>query len=234
MQSLFQNPLLLVLLLMAVMLPIFNGRTLLQFLLSLLLPSPVPASLQAWEHYLRLAQQALLDGDAKRVNDYTERAAKEAAHYRTIEMEFSPAGWLEQLWRSPNQLVTLLLVGLVVVLLLGGCGGCARPMHAANDAPETTAVWQTPSYQPELPVPVELPPQADLAVEPSDAAPAEATAPAQSQVEADMQPVPRPQPPRVPVEATSRPAASVARPRVYYTRQVPVQVYRPVRRIYRR
>lgn len=144
--NLFSNPLMLILLAVAAVIPIFNGKTILQIILDLVIPKPPAASQQAWEHYTALARQALQAGDTEAAEDYSLRAATEAARFRDAEMEFQPGTIIQWLLKlvtggAGGGLMPLLLIGGVLFLVAsGGCPKQFAPPEATAQPTEAAAV----------------------------------------------------------------------------------------------
>jgi hypothetical protein len=152
MDGLFSNPMILILLVVGALLPIINGKTILQILLDLLIPKPPKASAQAWQHWTGLAEQALARGDTSAAEDYAARAAKEAAQYREQEMEFTPGGILQWMLKlitggAGGGLMPLLIIGVVVMMVMGGgCPQMAPKLEAEAEAVEATAMVGAGEY----------------------------------------------------------------------------------------
>jgi hypothetical protein len=125
------DPMMMILIAVAAVLPIFNGKTLLQIVLDLLIPKPPAASAQAWEHYSGLARTALAQGDTAAAEDFAAKAAKEAARYREQEMQFEPGTiiqWIMKLFTggAGGGMMPLLLIGGVLFLVMSG--GCPKSL----------------------------------------------------------------------------------------------------------
>jgi len=146
MAGLFSNPLMLIALVLAAVLPIFNGKTVLQIVLDLIIPRPPQASMQAWQHWTNLAEQALARGDTDKAEDYASRAAREAAEYQAEEMKFAPAGILQWIMKlitggAVGGMLPLIIIGAVIFLVMGGC-----PQDPPLAAPSATASEIEPLY----------------------------------------------------------------------------------------
>jgi hypothetical protein len=214
MTGLFSNPLILILLVVGAIVPIFNGKTLLQIVLDLLIPKPPAASAQAWQHYTTLAEQALARGDTEAAEKLSLKAAQESAKYRDQEMQFEPGTIIQWIMKlitggAGGGMMPLLIIGGVLFLVMSG--GCPKQMDlpelpkadAADVQPATfTAgpVWPvTPTVWRPSPEPTPaLPPE--IATNPDPTPALEIVAP--PLVSVYQKPAIAPCPPCPPCEAT--------------------------------
>jgi hypothetical protein len=148
--GLLSNPILLIGLVLAAVMPIFNGKTLLQIVLDLLIPKPPAASSQAWEHYTMLAREALARGDETAAKRLAAQAAEEASRYSAQEMQFQPGTIIQWILKlvtggAGGGLMPLLLIGGVLFLVMGGC--------PRNDLTPTPAPIDEPQPAPQASMP---------------------------------------------------------------------------------
>ncbi len=152
MDGLFSNPMILILIVVGALLPIINGKTLLQILLDLLIPKPPKASTQAWQHYTGLAEQALAQGEHEKAVTYAAQAAQVSAKYREQELDFNPGGILQWIMKlitggAGGGLMPLLIIGVVVMLVMGGgCPKMSPKLDAEAEAVEATAMVGAGEY----------------------------------------------------------------------------------------
>jgi hypothetical protein len=187
--DLFGNPLILILMVVGAVVPIFNGKTLLQIVLDMLIPKPPAPSAQAWDHYTGLARQALARGDNEAAERFANQAATEAAKYRDAEMQFEPGTIIQWVMKlitggAGGGMMPLLLIGGVLFLVMSG--GCPKEMSPIPiDDAEVQAAGLSPirfcsinagpiAVQPPAAIPVDPtpPPLTVLVAEPAEKPPA--------------------------------------------------------------
>jgi hypothetical protein len=147
------SPTLLIVLALAALLPLFNGKTLLQILLDMLIPKPAPTSAQAWDFYQTKAREALEKGQTETAKLYSQRAAEVSAEYREQEMQFSPQGILQWLMSlitggAGGGMLPLLIVAGVAFLMMGGCPKDLPEVDAADQA----VLYEAPYLEPSVPI----------------------------------------------------------------------------------